>query len=379
LSFGNCLGNKMNITISKKSSTSKKSNLQKRFDKLLRDVKNKQMANEKLKSDLSDLYQIYQDRVLPIEKLSLVPYSQLAERLIGFFRRKSLAKWQREELNQWILECIDHVDSIDSEASENLFQLYRQAIADYLEVDLEDVEEQARQAEECLDEIFENFDVPVDDPQTTKTSEQSGFQEDMFGFSGFENENESIDQKDYEDIFGENVDQKKQVNKDFLSDKWLKVMFRRAANALHPDKECDEIKKLEKEKLMSQLLTARDQNDIYTLLNIYVQHVDSDTLEIAEESMENLCEQLVNQKAHLDEEKYNIIYENPLYASIYTSLYSKSKKTQNKKIERHLKKIEDSMRDLSQFSTSIRNLKILKFHLESRYEDYQLRHIEDFV
>ena len=370
----------MNITISKNASTSKKSkktDLQKRFDKLLRDLKNRQKANETLKSDLSELYRVYQDRVLPVEQLSLEPYSDLAERLINFFSRKSLAKWQREELSQWIMECIEHVDSIDSEASDKLYQSYRQGIADYLEVDLEEVEAQAKQAEECLDEIFENFDTPTDDAEKANPSEQPGFQEDMFGFSGFESENESVDQNNYEDVFGEGLGQEKQKNKDFLSDKWLKVMFRRAANALHPDKESDEEKKLEKEILMSQLLTARDQNDIFSLLNIYVQHVDSGTLEIAEESMENLCEQLNNQKKRLDEEKYKIIYENPHYASIYDTFYSKNKKTQNKKIERHLKQVNDSIRDLSQFSTSIRNLKVLKVHLASRYDDFQFMRIDN--
>lgn len=368
----------MNITISKSTSNSKKSrsNLQKRFDKLLSEVKNKQKANEKLKLDLNNLYKIYQDQILPVEQLTITPFSELAERLIGFFGRKSLAKWQREELSQWIMECIEHVDAIDPKASETLFQSYRQEIANFLDVDLEELEKQSKEAEECLDKIFEDNEDPFENMKNSTTSEEFGYQEDLFGFSEFENqdEQESTNQSDFnnfEDFFQEETMKGKPQNSDRFSDKWLRDIFRRAANALHPDKEIDGKLKLEKEQLMSQLLTARDQNDVFSLLNIYMQYVDGDELQVAKETMENLCEQLRFQKKSLNEEKFEIIYENPIYYLIYENFYSKSKKTQDKKIKRHLKQVNDSIIELSQFAANIRNLKILKGHLENRYDEFQ--------
>jgi len=367
----------MNITISKKSSTQKKSKLQQRFDKLLREVKNKQKANEKLKLDLAELYKIYQDRVLPVEKLTIIPHSELANRLIDFFSRKSLAKWQRQELSDWIMECIAYVDAIDSDASEKLYQSHRQAIADYMGVDLDEIAQQSEHGEDSLDEIFENDDNPFNESIKPKDSKASGYQEDMFGFSGFEEESEADSSNDFNDFFEEESYTETPNNSGILNDEWLKKIFRRAANALHPDKESDQLKKLEKEKLMSQLLVAREKNDVFSLLNIYTQHVDGDDLHISKDSMKNLCEQITIQKQLLDEEKFKIIYENPIYISIYENLYSKSKKTQDKKIERHLKQINESILDLSQFVSNLRNLKILKAHLESRYDEYRFDYLDE--
>ncbi|MBV1919707.1 MAG: hypothetical protein KUG73_03435 [Pseudomonadales bacterium] len=105
----------MNITLSENTDSPKKTKLQKRFDKIWGEVKNKQLENAKLKTELVDLHKIYQERILPVEQLTAEPYSQLAQRLIEFFSRKSLAQWQRSELTQWIFECIDYVQPLDAE------------------------------------------------------------------------------------------------------------------------------------------------------------------------------------------------------------------------------------------------------------------------
>lgn len=369
----------MNIVISKTSPNTQQSVLQQRFDKLVREIKNKQNRNEKLKRDLVELYQTYQRDVLPVEKLLMKPYSELAERLIDFFGRKSLTKWQREELGQWIMECIEKVDSMDSEASESLFQLYRQRIADFLEVDLEEMEKQSQQFEASLEDIFESNDDGFTKSDSPDPSKQKGYQEDLFGFDDVESDDDVESQKIFEDLFEDFFEEanirKNQKNNKVLDDKWIKSLFRRAANALHPDKESEPAKKLEKEVLMSKLLVARDKGDVFSLINIYMQYVDSDDMQISEETMSDLCDQLRHQKNHLEEEKFEIINENPVYALIYDNFFSTSKKTQKKKIETHLKQVNVSISNLNDLTENMRNLKILKSYLEIRYDEFRFSHI----
>jgi hypothetical protein len=103
----------MHITLSEHTASPQKSPLQKRFEKLWREVKNKQAANAKLKNELAELHKTYHENILPVEQLTEQPYTQLAQRLIVFFSRKSLTQWQRYELGQWILECIEHIEPLN--------------------------------------------------------------------------------------------------------------------------------------------------------------------------------------------------------------------------------------------------------------------------
>jgi hypothetical protein len=125
----------MKITLSENTDCPQKTQLQKRFEKLWRDVRNKQLANAKLKTELAELaelaelHKIYHEMILPVEQLTEKPYTQLAQRLIIFFSRKSLAQWQRHELSQWIIECIEHIHPLNPEQSYELMTSYNQVLA----------------------------------------------------------------------------------------------------------------------------------------------------------------------------------------------------------------------------------------------------------
>ena len=354
----------MNITLSTTTVSPKKTKLQKRFDKIWREVKNKQLANAKLRTELTDLHKIYQERILPVEQLTAEPYTHLAQRLIEFFSRKSLAQWQRHELSQWIFECIEHIQPLNPEKSHELMSSYHQVLADFLEVDIKEIENEVNGHGDPLGELFDEFE--------NSENPDSESQDDLFGFA----ENEDIHEA-FEDFFaGEDLPEKPK-EKNILSDKWLKTLFRRTANALHPDKERNADLRKEKEGLMSQLLTARDEKDVFSLLNLYMQHVDSDDLLITDDTMGKLCEQLKEQKNQLTEERYQILYENPMYAALYESLHSKSDKKRERNIELHIQRVEESTHEFSQFVTSLRNLKILKIHLGDRYEEHRFASLEE--
>tara|TARA_R110002072_G_scaffold303068_1_gene492527 strand:- start:9741 stop:10856 length:1116 start_codon:yes stop_codon:yes gene_type:complete len=362
----------MNITLSENTPDQSKSQLQKQFDKLWKEVKKQQTTNEQLKVELEELYSIYQKDILPVEKQAETPYTQLTQRLIEFFSRKSLAQWQRHELSQWIFECIERIEPLNPEKSQELMSEYHQTLANFFDVGVEEIENEAREFEDPLSELFEEFpdieDMMNDSFEKESTDE---FQEDMFEFSEEEGD---ADQSDT--FFFQNEGRAPAEGK-LLSDKWLRTVFRRTANALHPDKEMDVEVRKEKEALMSQLLVARDEKDVFTLLNFYMLHVGDDDLCITEETMEALCRQLQEQKFLLEVERAQILFENPMYGVLHEKLYSKNKKTRDKKIAQHIKQVKASSEELSEFSTSLKNLKILKVHLGDRYDERHMQYFEE--
>jgi hypothetical protein len=351
----------MNITLSKKTTATKKTKVQKRFDKIWRDVKTKQLSNVKLKTELENLRKIYQKRILPIEKLIEIPYTELAQRLIEFFSRKSLAKWQRQELSQWILECIEDIRCLNPEKSYELMASYQQVLADFLEIDINETVEVMNSIDNPFDDLFDDFETDFNDDVN---NESSTYQDDLAGFSDNSEHNFEYQPENPKE-------------KDIFSDKWLKTIFRRTANALHPDKEKNEDLRKEKQDLMSQLLTARDSKDVFSLLNLYIQHVDSDGLLITDQTMEKLCDQLKDQKNQLIEDRKQIFVENPMEVALYDLLYSKNKKKLEMNITLHIRSVEESAQEFSKFTTSLRNLKILKLHLSDRYEEQQFAMLQD--
>jgi len=370
----------MHITLSENVVSPQKSPLQKRFEKLWRQVKNQQLANARLKNELAELHQTYHESILPVEQLTEQPYTELAQRLIVFFSRKSLAQWQRHELGQWILECIEHIEPLNPLKSHELTTAYHQVLADFLAIEVEDLEEVMNHSADPLDEFFAQFDdlgKAFQDSVNDTDHPDAAFQDDLFGIFGNGEDRDTGDDPIFEDFFTSEDPLEKPREQNLFSDKWLRTIFRRTANALHPDKERNDAIRKEKEGLMAQLLITRQENDVFGLLNLYMQHVGSEDLLITHETMEKLCEQLKEQKDQLVEEKDQILYENPMNAALYESLHSRSKKTRDKNIERHIRGVQASIQDLLEFVASLRNLTVLKRHLEQRYEQNRFAMFDD--
>jgi hypothetical protein len=164
--------------------------------------------------------------------------------------------------------------------------------------------------------------------------------------------------------------QNKVNEQNLVSDQWLTTLFRRTANALHPDKERNEDLRSEKQELMAQLLAAREQKDVFSLLNMYMQYVDGNDLFVTDETMGKLCAQLNEQKHQLADEKQYILHQHPEVAELYKKLHCRSKKKRDKNIERHIQDIQQSTQQMLEFVVSLRNLEILKMHLADRYQEH---------
>ncbi len=363
----------MKIAIAKppknQSSTTAKGTEQSLFDKLWAKVKKQKQANEKLQLSLDELSVIYQERILPVERQLVLPYSELIEKLLEFFKRKSLSQWQRQELGVWIMENIEMITPLDREKSRELVEQYYQLLANHLDMDM-DVDEMHEQMEQAnrfddIDEFFENFEGIFDEDKARQESKKAEYQDDLFGFMNDEQEPEPKPELEKEK-FTETANPSD-------GDKWLKTLFRRTANALHPDKEQDETLKAHKHQLMATLLAARESNDIYTIVNLYAEHVDAADLLVEQEVMTTLCQQLQQQLHDIEMARHQLLDSNPVFSALYNNIYHNNKKMQAKNIDQYLDRINDQSYEITDLAHSIRNLSDLKEILKYRFEESRYR------
>ena len=120
---------------------------------------------------------------------------------------------------------------------------------------------------------------------------------------------------------------------------------------------------------MQQLLEARKQGDIMTLLRLYSECVDGDELVLAEQEMTNACELLEEQLDDLRLEKAAYIYQHPLRTVVHDLFYSGSKKSREKRILKWKQELKAEAEQIFELVEELRNLKDLKAVLEQRREE----------
>ena len=365
----------MNIVLNSKSSTKgAKNSLQARFDKLQQRLLKQQKINKKFQHELEELMTSYQTHMAQLDVRQLEPHSALANKLIDFFGRKSLSNWHREELAGWIAETIGRIARVNPETADELHSRFRQLVASQMGMTEEEMDEEARCFAEAMEEAFENLEG---EEFAADTDFDDDVQADMFGFDEVFEERPSeggfVDEEDpFDNGFG-NTEARQQRLTD---DSWARKLFRRAAQALHPDREQDPQQRQAKENAMQQLLTARKQGDILTLQQLYHEGAGGVDLELAEQEMVSACELMEQQLDDLHQEQNDYICEHPLRMLVHELLYSSSRKTREKNIRAWKRSLEAEAQFTVDLIAELRNLKVLKAILEERQEERYLRNFD---
>ncbi|MGD8567204.1 MAG: hypothetical protein PVJ39_03790 [Gammaproteobacteria bacterium] len=368
----------MNIVLNPTSTAKQsKSQLQARFDKLRQQLLKQQKLNQKFQEDLDELVTIYQTELAQMDSKQVEPLTRLTEKLIDFMGRKSLSNWHREELGDWIIETISRIGRVDPETADKLHRRVRQLVASQMGMTEEEMDEEAQQFAESMKEAFESVgetessgagaDFDDDDPQ-----------EDMFGFDDvFEDWDVDDDFAENNDPFGGKAPDTDERRRRLMDGSWARTLFRRAAQALHPDREQDPEQRQAKERSMQQLLEARNQGDILTLLHLYSEGAGVDDLVLAEQEMKSACQLMEEQLNDLRNEQSDFIYDHPLRMLVHDLFYSSSRKTREKNIHLWKQDLKAEAQLTSELVGELRNLKVLKEILEERREERYFRDFEE--
>ena len=347
-----------------------------RFQRLWAEAEALEKDNLELEAQLDTIVKRIDSEVFVAErKLGEVLY-EAVNRQLDFAQKKSLLKWQRSELSEWIDENLSELVAmgmVDQTLRDKLATLRASELG--ADIDQDSPLSPAEQLDQFLKDEADEFRKLMEMDEGLSDEEESE-QADLFDIDLDDDEDLSDDEvaellrKVREEFEGRqhstDAGPPRSQHKD-ISDAVFKRLFRQTATALHPDKETDELRRQEKHELMSQLLKARKEYDLITILRLHTKHaaVES-TLNIADQQeLEEILVQYLNQQ---QQRMDNIVQKSPMHQMAFAEFYDKRPAIVTRRIKAHLKKIEERKAGILFFTTQVKTLKALKEILSERYD-----------
>jgi len=349
-----------------KPSKKARSSSEVRFDKAWQRVVNQQKKNNKLREGVQAFAESVKDVIGAQEQVYARLLYQSCLHLLPFYTRKSLAHWQREALLHWLTEYIDSIRHNPFAAGLDLTPLLEQMESVMAEVHPElasmfsdEAEAMAgdeapffdeQDAQEAMGDLFEELAADFgDDPGFEEFAQWFNDQQEFMGF----------DQPQQDEAL---------ALEKLMKGSSLNKLFRKVARVLHPDREQDEQARVEKTRLMSELVEARDSNDLITIFALYTQYVGESPLQELGGDLENATLLLQRQFYQLRGQEDDIIHEDPVAGILYKRFYGKSKKSTLQNLERHREELEERVASLQALCIRVTSVNKLKPYLEERWE-----------
>ncbi len=352
----------MKLTTSKKKTKTTHhsgSSSQELFNQAWKRVTNQQKKNNRLREQIKAFAEQVTDAVEQQEKAYATTLYQSCEHLLVFYGRKSLAAWQREVLMEWILGYIDTITHNPFAGDINLDALQQAIDATIEKIHPEAFDPFQDDAMHSEDHFFDEM-ADEDDHASMFEELFSDFQQDP-RFDEFFSQQESFEQQIKDD--------EQALNK-LMKSGSINKLFRRLARALHPDREQDEEARVEKNRLMSELIEARDNNDITTLFALYAEYVGQSPLEELGGDLTDATELLKRQYAQLRSQHTDILYEDPKAGVLYQRFHKRTIKASQHEINTHLANLEQDINNLTLFCKEVTSLNKLKPYLQMRWEHF---------
>ena len=389
----------------KRSAKKSKNPLQKRFDKLRSALDRERRLSERFRQDLDGLVDIYQSRSRENDRRVFDDLVALSERLIVFASRKTLSSWHRGELLTWIRDLSERrIAPIDRKMAERLQREYNEAVARALGMSVEEMladDEAAESAgdfgehsdaefdggsDDCFDGRSNGDDAEQGRAETPGGGGESGAceedprQADMFGFDDIGAESaeaeqahwsagEGQDEYDDEDQDEDDEEDENELSRKVMDGSWMKKLFRRAAQMLHPDREPDPRRRESKQARLRELLAARKQGDIMAVLSIYSETVSDADIALAKQEMTQVCDALQSQLNILRMDREEYLYSHPLRHLAFTLFYDNTRKGRERKIRQWERELREEADELRRLVPTLRNLDALKGVLRQRHDE----------
>jgi hypothetical protein len=349
-----------------------------RFQRLWADAEAIRKDNRQLACDLDMLVSRVEAEILPVELDACKIIRKVVDRQLDFSEKKSMTKWQRRELDEWIEEHINDLMTMglmDKALQDRLAEKF----ARENDIDLDDeLLSPSDQLKRVMSEVFHEDDADVDScfeqGGFTDFVQQAGDPQAGFGPPFDDSDDASDDSAFIDEFLNDLFEESESAGIDPPGEKTARLdstvfkrLFRQTATALHPDREADPQKQLEKHELMSQLLKARKEHDLITLLRLHQQYAAAVSALSAQDE-KNLEAVLLRYVEEQQDHREEIVCKTDLHANVFNRFYDKNTKVINQRIAEHLKAAIDRKESMLQFMSDIKTLKRLKEILAVRYD-----------
>lgn len=352
-----------------------------RFQRLWAEAETLATENIELEQQLDVLVRRIESEVFEAEIQLGEVIRQVVHRQLDFAQKKSLLKWHRAELTQWIDDNLAELVAMGllDEPLQNKLAALRAAEME-IKIDPDSELSASEQLEQYFEEDARRFRERLEqaDGDTTENEDLFGSDEDGFDFEDDEEEEallaellQRLRDENEEQSHSEISDSRGPADKS-ISDAVFKRLFRQTATALHPDKESDEGRRQQKHHLMSKLLKARKDHDLITILRLHEEYAqaESDLSSDDQQELEQVLVQYLSQQQNRLEE---IIRQSPMHHMAYCQFYDNKPATVTRRINAHVNKVDKKRLGLLDFMDQVNTLKRLKEVLAERYESHMFR------
>ena len=322
-----------------------------RFDKAWQQVIEQQKDNENYREHIRTFVKETSNRLEAKEKECMDTMYKSSLHLLGFLSRKSLTRWQRETLLAWV--------------GQYLFTMQSNPFSSHL--DFGPITQSLNEAYEA----YEALHPPLYEDLGDESSFLDNFEDSDEGSKG----SESFFEEFFEEFFKHQQEEAEQQHheeklalKQLMKSSSINRLFRKIAAILHPDKETNEALREEKNTLMSELIQARNTNDIPRIFDFYAKYVGHSPLQELGEDLESASELLERQHRDLLRTKENILHDDPLAGILHHHFHKKTPAATTRAINKHLKGLEEQHNNLQIICRDITSLNKLKPYLELHYD-----------
>ena len=143
-------------------------------------------------------------------------------------------------------------------------------------------------------------------------------------------------------------------------------LYRQLAKQLHPDREMDSEKKIEKSALMQQLSQAKKDKDVVALLLMAQQYLPDHEMVMDSNMIERLQMALEEKIRYLNMEYQELKHGQDIKSIIWQKFGGGNKASREKGIEQYRAKLKSEVEELLETCHEIKTVKQLQLHLKER-------------
>lgn len=363
-----------------------------------------QARNLRLEEKVSTFYEEAKKNIEIHEVETCTLISLRLKQLIGFISRKTIKGERREALYDlihdelvkletnpfWIEKTTDLRDLFHSEMmSEAQYQInkaphpdeseidtFHQMIEDMLGFDI-DIEHEKllemmlnpQKMKQYIDEIYDTYQQQqFDDGSSIDDEELDDFLEEH------ELDHNDLDDDFFEDDFdfhNKTSGQSTSIENinTLLKTSDIKKLYKKIANKLHPDKESNECLRNEKNKLMQQLSIAKQEGDIFTLLQIGQKWLPEFELDLSPKALKIIITMLEEKVRVLNIEHQDIRSNTSLKTVIWNKFSARSKKQQQTNFQKHIASLTACQLEIQESMCSLSTVKAVNAYLKEKVEE----------
>ncbi len=366
-------------TRAKPGKTKRKLTPEDAFQREWEKVKALQAKTRRMESDIEQLVKDVSAHIEPAERALADTLYLQTEKILAFLERKSLPKWCKYELLDWLesnsellrkLPFADHLDFdslldkiVHNEAIDKLTGADENTYEDPSSW-ADDSDDLNAAEEEAIEDFFEDLFAELEGQQANIDEEFDAF---------FDQQSEHWHEQD------EPTQQRQNQLDKLLRTSNLNKLFRKIARIIHPDKEQDPEKKNLRHQQMSELLKARDEKDIASLFTLYDEHVGQAPLEELGEDIASATQLLKHQAQQLRDEQKNYLPKSYLETIVLDQFYGKTPQALKTALRKHVAMVQKLTEDQMAICSAMTSIKSIKPLLEERYDSRYFMRFENDI